>query len=79
MLFSSVAFLLAFLPLALAFYWLAALERVARARPGTRVVDMRQDTAATREPLNFWDMTHYAQPLARIVEGRIGEALRGME
>ena len=56
-----------------------ALERVALGRPGTRAIDMRQDNEATRAPLNFSDMTHYARPLAQIAEGRIGAALRGME
>ena len=53
----------------------AALQRIAAERPGTSVADLRQDNEATRDPLNFWDASHYAHPMARIAEGRIAAAL----
>ena len=58
---------------------IAALEGLAQTRARTRLVDLRRDTPQTREPLNFWDITHYAKPLAQSAETQIGAALREMD
>lgn len=57
----------------------AAIRAFAASRPRTAVVDWRQDRAETRAMENFFDHTHYREPLARKVEADILAALVRMQ
>ena len=57
----------------------AAIHAFAANRPCTAVVDWRQDRAETRTMTNFFDNTHYREPLARKIETDILAALGHMQ
>ena len=52
----------------------ARAARLAQSR-GAAYLDFMQDNAATRDPANYWDPTHYRSHIAREVEDRIAGAL----
>ncbi|MDP3410831.1 hypothetical protein [Bosea sp. (in: a-proteobacteria)] len=55
-----------------------AFAALAARRPLTALVDWRRDRPALRDPNQFFDRTHYRQPLARLVEADIAAALAGL-
>lgn len=52
----------------------ARAARLAHARK-TAYLDFMQDNAATRDPANYWDPTHYRSHIAREIEEGIAQAL----
>ena len=54
---------------------IATYRAVIDGRPLAALLDFRQDTPATRASENFWDATHYAKPLAEMIEQAIARAL----
>jgi hypothetical protein len=53
----------------------AALLALAARRAATSVVDLRRDDGDARDAGLWFDDTHYAEPVARRIEGRIAAAL----
>lgn len=56
----------------------AAFAALAARRPLTTLIDWRRDRPQLHDPNQFFDRTHYRQPLARLVEGEIAAALKAM-
>lgn len=56
----------------------AAAVEAAASRPRTALVDWRIDRPETRDPALFFDAPHYREPIARLIERDIAEALRGL-
>lgn len=54
----------------------AAAVEAAASRPRTAVVDWRTDRPETRDPASFFDAPHYREPVARMIERDVAEALR---
>lgn len=50
---------------------------MARARPGTVVLDYWRASPITREPTNYWDPMHYRDAIAERMEGALSRAARG--
>lgn len=57
---------------------IAALERIAAARPGTAVLDVRKESGRFADPRFFWDATHYSKPVAEQIEREAGQLIRTM-
>ncbi|HEV7261030.1 MAG TPA: hypothetical protein VGN82_24835 [Bosea sp. (in: a-proteobacteria)] len=55
-----------------------AFRRIAERRPRTALIDWRTDRPELRNPNQFFDHTHYRQPIARLVEADIAAALARM-
>ena len=53
----------------------AAFRDLAAVRARTAVVDLAVDGEIARDERNFWESTHYRQPVARAVEGQIAGAI----
>lgn len=53
-----------------------AFADLAARRPRTALVDWRVDRPELRDPSLFFDHSHYRQPIARLVEADIAEAIR---
>jgi hypothetical protein len=53
----------------------AALREAAAAHPRSAVIDWRFDRPENRSPDNYFDQTHYRQPIARAIESDIADAL----
>ncbi len=53
-----------------------AFAALAAGRPRTALVDWRRDRPELRDPNQFFDHSHYRQPIARLVEADIAAALR---
>jgi hypothetical protein len=53
-----------------------AFADLAARRPRTALVDWRVDRPELRDPKLFFDHSHYRQPIARLVEADIAEAIR---
>lgn len=56
----------------------AAFAAAAATRPRTAVVDWRVERPETRDPALFFDAAHYREPIARLIEGDLAQALRGL-
>ncbi len=54
------------------------LQDIAAARPNTAVHDMRSNSDMAQDPPSYIDQIHFHDRLARIVEKRIGEAVRDL-
>lgn len=50
---------------------------MARARPGTVVLDYWRASPITREPTNYWDPMHYRDAIAERIEAALSRAARG--
>lgn len=50
---------------------------MARARPGTVVLDYWRASPITREPTNYWDPMHYRDAIAARIEAALSRAARG--
>ncbi|WP_188972353.1 hypothetical protein [Neoroseomonas lacus] len=50
---------------------------MARARPGTVVLDYWRASPITREPTNYWDEMHYRDAIAERIEAPLSRAARG--
>lgn len=50
---------------------------MARARPGTVVLDFWRASQITREPTNYWDPMHYRDAIAERIEAALSRAARG--
>lgn len=50
---------------------------MARARPGTVVLDYWRASPITREPTNYWDPMHYRDAIAERMEAALSRAARG--
>jgi hypothetical protein len=48
-----------------------ALQTLAKGRPGTALLDYRDDDAAWSDPDKFWDDSHYRRPVAERIEADI--------
>ena len=55
-----------------------AFATLAANRPLTRLVDGREDRPELHDPSLFFDHRHYRQPVARLMEARIAEAIRSL-
>lgn len=55
-----------------------AFAALAASRPRTALVDWRRDRPELRDPNQFFDHSHYRQPIARLVEADIAAALAAM-
>ncbi len=55
-----------------------AYAELAARRPLTILIDWRRDRPELHDPNQFFDRTHYRQPLAREVEAEIAAALKAM-
>lgn len=55
-----------------------AFATLAANRPLTRLVDGRQDRPELHDPSLFFDHRHYRQPVARLMEARIAEAISSL-
>jgi hypothetical protein len=53
-----------------------AFADLAARRPRTALIDWRLDRPELRDPSLFFDHSHYRQPIARLVEADIAEAIR---
>ncbi|MCR4521107.1 MULTISPECIES: hypothetical protein [Bosea] len=53
-----------------------AFADLAARRPRTALIDWRLDRPELRDPNLFFDHSHYRQPIARLVEADIAEAIR---
>ena len=53
-----------------------AFADLAARRPRTALVDWRVDRPELRNPSLFFDHSHYRQPIARLVEADIADAIR---
>ena len=53
-----------------------AFADLAARRPRTALVDWRVDRPELRDSSLFFDHSHYRQPIARLVEADIAEAIR---
>lgn len=53
----------------------ARIATLARARPGTRVVDFMLPSALTREDAHYWDVLHYGRKVARRLEAALPAAV----
>ena len=56
-----------------------AFSRVLAERPRSAVLDWRVERPETRDPENFFDHTHYREPVARLMEADIAAALRRLD
>jgi hypothetical protein len=56
-----------------------AFADLAARRPNTALVDWRVDRPALRDPNLFFDHSHYRQPIARLVEADIADAIGKLE
>lgn len=56
----------------------AAFAELAARRPLTALIDWRRDRPELYDPNQFFDRSHYRQPLARLVEAEIAAALKAM-
>lgn len=54
-----------------------AVVAMARARPGTVVLDYWRASPITREPTNYWDPMHYRDAIAERIEAALSRAARG--
>lgn len=54
-----------------------AMARTAAEHPGAVLVDLRTDRPETQNPEEWFDHTHYKEPVARWAEAEIGAALTG--
>jgi hypothetical protein len=50
---------------------------MARARPGTAVLDFWRASPITREPTHYWDPMHYRDGIAERIEAALSRAARG--
>jgi hypothetical protein len=50
---------------------------MARARPGTVVLDFWRASPITREPTHYWDPMHYRDAIAARIEAALRRAARG--
>ena len=55
-----------------------AYAELAARRPLTTLIDWRRDRPELHDPNQFFDRSHYRQPLARLVEAEITAALEAM-
>lgn len=55
----------------------ARFREIAASRPRTAVVDWRSGRAPNRDPVLFFDQTHYRQPIAELVENDVAKSLAG--
>jgi len=55
----------------------AAYRGLAAARPHTIVLDWLVGNELSRDDRGFWDLVHFRQPIARLLEGSIAAAIRG--
>ena len=55
----------------------SAIAHAARRHPRSRVIDWRRDRPDTRDPILFFDQTHYRLPLAEALGDEIAAAVRG--
>ena len=55
-----------------------AFAELAARRPRTALIDWRRDRRELHDPNQFFDHSHYRQPLARLVEADIAAALAGL-
>ena len=53
----------------------AAMARLAAGRPGAVLIDARADGSEARDPAQWFDQTHYKEPVARRLEADIVEAI----
>ena len=56
-----------------------AFADLAARRPRTALVDWRVDRPELRDPGLFFDHSHYRQPIARLVELDLAEAIRKLD
>lgn len=56
-----------------------AFADLAARRPRTALVDWRVDRPELRDPKLFFDHSHYRQPIARLVEADIADAIRKLD
>lgn len=56
-----------------------AFADLAARRPRTALVDWRVDRPELRDPRLFFDHSHYRQPIARLVEADIADAIRKLD
>ncbi len=54
------------------------VEEIARARPGTVVMDFLRASAITREPTNYWDPLHFRDAVAVQMMRHLGEVAVGV-
>ena len=55
-----------------------AFAALAERRPRTVLIDWRRDRPELHDPNQFFDHSHYRQPIARLVEADIAAALATM-
>jgi hypothetical protein len=54
------------------------VEEIARARPGTVVMDFLRASAITREPTNYWDPLHFRDAVAVQIMRHLGGVAVGV-